>query len=188
MFFLVTFGIFVWKDIEYFDNFIDYFCKISSTQLLHLFIFLICYLIFVLCNYISIKIYSPNYIINIFIAQEIYHSFISHNKLKIYLNITVAIIFTILFLIFNEIIEINCFDLQKNTKRNIKKRVIMEVEDNNEINYDYNKDDNKIDDKNNNKDYNANVIGESLIEMDGFKIELENLKDIGDIGIENDNI
>ena len=186
--FLVTFGIFVLYDIKNLDDFIDYFCKISSIQLLYLFIFLICYFIFILCNCISIKIYSPNYIINIFIAQEIYHSFISHNKLKICLNITIAIIFIIIFLIFNEIIEINCFGLQKNTKRNIKKRVIMEAEDNNEINYDYNKDDNKIDNKDNNKDYNANVNGESLIEMDGFKIELENFKDIDDIGIENDNI
>ena len=173
-----TFGIFELCDKKYIEQCIEYFTQINYINLLFLFIFLIGFLLFILCNYISIKIYSPNYIINIFIIQEIYHSFLFDNKIRIYLNIAMAIIFIFLFLVFNEIIEINCFGLQKNTKRNIKKRAIMENEDNDEINDDYNKGDNKIDNKDDNEDnedYNVNANTDSLTEIDGFFFELDRL-------------
>ncbi len=177
--YLATFIFLVLYDKKYLDDIIDYFGKMNNIQLLYIFLIFIFYFIFFLFIYISINIYSPNYIINIFITQEIYHSFIHHNELKIYLNIIIAIIFFFLFLIFNEIIEINCFGLQKNTKKNIEKRAIEEEKANNEINDDDDKDDNKSD-NDNNEDYNANLYPNSQNEINSFHVELENLKEIGD--------
>ena len=185
----VTLGIFGLFYKEYLEQCREYFAQINnSIQLLFFFLFLIGLFSFILCNCFSDKIYSPNYIINIFIFQRIYHSFFrSQNILQICYNILRGILFIFLFLIFNEIIEINCFGLQKNTKKNIKKRAIMEEEENNETNDDDDKDDNKSDNDDNdgNEDYNANQYPNSQIEKDTFNIELENVKKIGD-DIEND--
>jgi len=132
-----------------------------------------------LCDCFSVKVYSPNYIINIFIVQQIYHSVQSQNILNICISIILGILFFFLFLIFNEIIEINCFGLQKNTKKNIEKRAIEEEKANNEINDDDEKDDNKSD-NDDNEDKNANLYPNSQIEINSFHVELENLKEIGD--------
>ena len=170
----VTFGILVLYDKKYIDDVADYLGTINRTQILYIFLFFIFYFVFFLFIYISIKIYNPNYIINIFITQEIYHSFILHNELKIYLNIVIAVIFVFLFLVFNEIIEINCCGLQKNTKRNIKKRVKKEAEKEYEINDDDDDDDNKD---------NVNENDESMIGIRGFSIELDSFKDKDSLGI-----
>ena len=184
---LATLGFFRLFYKNYFEQCREYFAQINnSIQLLFFFIFLIGLFLFNLCDCFSVKVYSPNYIINIFIVQQIYHSVQSQNILNICISIILGILFFFLFLIFNEIIEINCFGLQKNTKKNIKKRAIMEEEENNETNDDDDKDDNKSDnDDNDDNDDNANPNPNSQIERDNFYIELEKINEIG-VDIEND--
>ena len=106
---LAAFGVIELCYKEFIKKITKYFDQINYIQILFLFILSISYLLFALCNYNSVKIYSPNFIINIFIIHEIYHSTFDNNKIRVYFNIAIGIIFIFLFLIFNEIIEINCF-------------------------------------------------------------------------------
>ena len=121
-----------------------------------LFAFIFLHFIYNLCICISNKRYNPVYIITLFIFQEVSYSLEDAKNWKFYINIILAIIFTFVFLIYNEIIEINCCGLEKNTKKNIRKRA-------------------QIDAVKNDNYYDNNERYESLTEIDGFPIELENI-------------
>ena len=163
----ISFGICICVDKKYLDEAIKYFNNFDLEELFLLFAFLILHLLYNLCIYISIKRYNPNYVINLFIIEETIYSLKDIGNWYFYINIILTIIYIFIFLIYNEIIEINCCGLDKNTKRNIRKRAQTELE------------------KNDN-----NERFESLIEIDGFVFELQNngLNDVNNIDINNDTM
>lgn len=66
----------------------------------------------------------PLYLIEKFFVQK----FPISTSVTFYLNTIIGILNMILLLIFNEIIEIKCFGVEKNTNKNIDKRQQMEIE------------------------------------------------------------
>ena len=126
----ISFGICICVDKKYLDETIKYFNNFDLEELFLLFAFLILHLLYNLCIYISIKRYNPNYVINLFIIEETIYSLKDIGNWYFYINIILTIIYIFIFLIYNEIIEINCCGLDKNTKRNIRKRAQTELEKN----------------------------------------------------------
>ena len=105
---------------DYHDKLIKNNLEISISFIL-IAIAIILNFLFNLFTFITVKYYHPSYIINIFIIQEIGSNLLDKNK-ELYKDIITIIdsfIFIITFLIFNEIIEINCLGLSKYTKKNI---------------------------------------------------------------------
>ena len=154
--YIITFGILIYEDINYLYDSIKYFYILDLKELLLVFAFIILNFLYNLCFFISIKKYNPNYMIILFVIGKVYSSF----DLNIWRRITtiiIAIIFVFIFLIYNEIIEINCCGLEKNTKRNIRIRARLE---NSEFIESINEEDN-----------------DSLIEIDGYNIEIKGLDD-----------
>ena len=150
----IIFGIFVYIDNKYLNECIKYFNNFDLNELFLLFGSTFLTFIYNLDIYISIKRYNPNYIIILFIIQQAINTLTDVRNWKLYTNIILAIMSIFIFLIYNEIIEINCCGLEKNTKRNIRKRAQIDAR----------KDDNY---------YDNNERFESKIEIDGFLIEIE---------------
>ena len=141
-------------DNKYLNECIKYFNNFDLNELFLLFGSTFLTFIYNLDIYISIKRYNPNYIIILFIIQQAINTLTDVRNWKLYTNIILAIMSIFIFLIYNEIIEINCCGLEKNTKRNIRKRAQIDAR----------KDDNY---------YDNNERFESKIEIDGFLIEIE---------------
>ena len=154
--YLIFFGIIMYIDNKYLDECIEYYNNFDYKELFLLFAFIFLHFIYNLCICISIKRYNPIYNITVLIFHEVCYSLEDVENWKFYINIILAIIFTFVFLIYNEIIEINCCGLEKNTKKNIRKRA-------------------QIDAVKNDNYYDNNERYESLTEIDGFPIELENI-------------
>ena len=118
----VLFGAFSILDYFYFklDNFKEYFDNFNTTELLVVFGYLITQLGLYLGALFTNKNNTPCHIFIIYIfGQLAYYFNFSENSIVIIICL-VFILF--LSLIFNEIIEINCFGLSDNTKRKIIKR------------------------------------------------------------------
>ena len=153
---IIIFGILIYEDIKYLYDSITYFYIIDLKGLFLVFAFIILNFLYNLCFFISIKKYNPNYMIMLLVIGNVYSSF-NLNIWRIIRKIIIAIIFVFIFLIYNEIIEINCCGLEKNTKRNIRIRARLEnsefIESINEVDND------------------------SIIEIDGYSIEINGLDD-----------
>ena len=118
-----------YKNKKYIDNFYHYFeyfnikelCGFLFQAFIHLTSYLLCLL--------TIKYYTVFHIFIILIFDEF--NFFEHDfkDWKIYIMIILYFIITFMILVFNEIIEINCCDLEKNTKRNIMKRASSDILD-----------------------------------------------------------
>ena len=124
---LSWFGICIYNDKyqKYFEYFKDFFESFDKKKIILISFFIILNFLYNLFTFITVKYYNPCYVINIFIFQEIGSNFINKdiiNNTKFYIIIFITFIFFIVFLVFNEIIELNFCDLQKNIKPNIAKR------------------------------------------------------------------
>ena len=130
-----------YKEKYYIDNFFDYYDKFNIKELLIFLFESFYYFIYYLFPLITIQNYTPcHYMIILIFDFEI--TFLIDFKIKWKLIITI-IMFVIIFfmlLVFNEIIELNFFGFENNTKKNISQRAIFErmnsndtCEDNNYI-------------------------------------------------------
>ena len=106
---------------------LDYFINLNLKE--WLIFFLVMIILFLLNIFVLItieKINAYHVIISIIIAQLGYHILdlleSNNNKIKSIIIIIGLCLIMLMTLIFNEIIEINCCGLSKNTKRNIMLR------------------------------------------------------------------
>ena len=126
---LIYFGIFAIFDYYFFkfDNFEEYFSNFNIIELLVIFGMIITQLGLNLSNLFTNKKNSPCHVFIIYVFGKFaYYIILSINSLII---IIFLIFILFLSLIFNEIIEINCFGLSKYTKKNIIKRAENEEKD-----------------------------------------------------------
>ena len=103
------------------DNFQEYFENFNTKELLVIFGIVFLHYGYILSILFTNKKNTPchTFIINVFGQLVININFTS----SISIPIVVCLVFVLFIsLIFNEIIEINCFDLSKNTRRNIVDR------------------------------------------------------------------
>ena len=107
------------------DNFIEYFDKFGNQEILAIIGLMITQLGQYICILIINKTLSPCHIFIIFVFGQLAY-YVDFSKIsKIFIIICLLLILFML-LIFNEIIEINFFGLEKNTKKNIMKRARTE--------------------------------------------------------------
>ena len=126
LFFLIILSIFDHYFFKY-DDFSKYFDKFNIKELLVMIILMITQLGLYLCKLMINKANTPCHVFIIFVfGQLAYYVDFSKNSI-LFMVFLLLILF--MSLIFNEIIEINCFGLAKNTKKNIMKRARIDTED-----------------------------------------------------------
>lgn len=109
----------------YFDNFFQFYEQINSHEVLIFFVSLLNRFIFNLFSLITIKYYTPSHVILLLIIGESQFAFELEDDvdpIKLIFTIIIFVIIFFMLLIFTEIIEINLWGLEKNTKRYIKER------------------------------------------------------------------
>ena len=123
---LVLLGIFSVFDYYFFkmDNFREYFNNFNYIELLVIFGTIITQLGLTICALFTSKNNTPCHIFIIYVFGNFAY-YLNFSKNSIIKIICLLFIF-FLSLIFNEIIEINCFGLSKNTKKNIINRAKAE--------------------------------------------------------------
>ena len=128
-----------YKDKFYIDNFFDYYDIFNITEL---FIFLFetfYYFIYYLFPLIIIQNYTAcHYLVILIFDFEVTFLFDFEIKWRLFLNILLFVIIFFMLLVFNEIIEFNCFGFENNTKKNISQRAVLESINSNDINEDNN--------------------------------------------------
>ena len=163
-----------YKNKCYFDNYYSYYYSLTIKEI-SIFIFvLLYYLVYHLFFYVTIKEFSAFHIFLILIFEDdiLYDIFFEYdkttknNKWKLYANIIIFFILLFMLLIFTEIIEIDCFKMAENTKRNIIKRA-GNIDPDNPLGTTQNKDIIPYNEDNND-------MNDSLIELDRFKVEIIN--------------
>ena len=115
-----------YNNLCYIDNFFSYYDSLNWKEIF-IFIFVMTYYIFYfLFSLLTIKQFNAFYYIIILLSVEkiIYNFDIETWKICINLIIFIFVIF--MTLVFLEIIELNCFGLQNNTKRNINNRAKLD--------------------------------------------------------------
>ena len=113
---------------DYIDSFSMYNEKIDFIEV---FLFILSMLsrgIFILFGFITIDYFTPLHIVLIIIIGEISFLYIDVIDLKLYVKIPIFVLLIFFILIFVEILELNIFGLQKNTKKNIIQRANIEEE------------------------------------------------------------
>ena len=122
---LILFGIFGILNYYYFslDNFEEYFNKFNNREILISLGVTITQFGLYLCILFTNNNYTPCHVFIIYIfGQLAYYTDFSTNSI-IFIICLIFILF--ISLIFNEIIELNCFGLEKNTRQNIARRADM---------------------------------------------------------------
>ena len=107
------------------DNFSEYFKKFNIHELLVMIGLMVTQLGLNICILIINKTYSPCHIFIIFVFGQLAY-YVDFSKISKIFIIVCLLLILFMLLIFNEIIEINCFGLEKNTKKNIIKRARTE--------------------------------------------------------------
>ena len=110
------------------DNFIEYFDKFGNQEILAIIGLMITQLGQYICILIINKTNSPCHIFIIFVFGQLAY-YVDFSKISKIFIIVCLLLILFMLLIFNEIIEINCFGFEKNTKKNIAKRARMESND-----------------------------------------------------------
>ena len=116
---------------EYIDNFFIYIDKVDYQEVIVFIISAFGRCSFSLFGIITVDYFTPSHIILLLIIGEIGFIFEDEYDWKLYLKIFLFIFLLFFVLIFVEIIELNIFGLQKNTKKNITTRT--ENEDPNNV-------------------------------------------------------
>ena len=115
------------------NDFFDYYHIIDKKEIFAIIFSSITLLISYLFCLMTIKYYTVFHIFIFFIINEGNFYIYSLSQWRLYVNLILYLFFIIIFLIFNENIELNCFGLQKYTKRNIIKRANKDYIKNNII-------------------------------------------------------
>ena len=110
-----------------FDDFSKYFDEFNIKELSVIIGLMVTQLGLYLCILIINKANPPCHIFIIFVFGQLAY-YIDFSKISILFMVCLLLIL-FMSLIFNEIIEINCFGFEKNTKKNIEKRARMESND-----------------------------------------------------------
>ena len=110
-----------------FDDFSKYFDEFNIKELSVIIGLMVTQLGLYLCILIVNKANTPCHIFIIFVFGQLAY-YIDFSKISILFMVCLLLIL-FMSLIFNEIIEINCFGFEKNTKKNIEKRARMESND-----------------------------------------------------------
>ena len=127
-----------YKKKFYVDNFFDYYEKFDIKEFFVLVSEIIYYFIYYLFPLLTIQNYTACHILIILIFDfEVTFLLDSEIKWRFNLNVIIFVMILFMLLVFNEIIEINCFGFQKNTRKNISKRAELDslnINENNEYN------------------------------------------------------
>ena len=107
---------------DYIDKFSLYNEKVDFIEVLLFILTMLSRCIFILFGFITVNYFTPLHVVLILIMGEISFLFIDEVNWIIYIKIPIFIILIFFILIFVEIIELNIFGLQKNTKKNIIQR------------------------------------------------------------------
>ena len=130
---LILFSIFSIFDYYFFklENYEDYFNNFNLVELLVIFGTMLTQLGLIICIFFTNKKNTPCHIFIIFVFGKFayYMNFSANSVIAI-----IFLLFILFFsLIFNEIIEINCFGLSKDTKKNIINRAVIEEKESEDI-------------------------------------------------------
>jgi len=130
----------------YIDNYHSFFDEINKKELLLYFAILLNRFLFNLFALITTKYFTPCHLVLLMMIGDGYLSFKSKKDLKLYITIIIFWIIIFCVLVYTEIIELNFWNLEKNTKKNISKRanikenegiydeeIINDLNDSNEI-------------------------------------------------------
>ena len=169
-----------YNDKCYFDNYYAYYENLNKKEIFIFIIVLLYNIAYHLFFYVTMKEFSAFHIFLILIFEDgyLYDIFFNYDapakniKWKLFANIIIFFILFFMLLVFTEIIEIDCFKMAKNTKRNIAKRsCTIDLGDNGPTQREdiipYNED---------NED-----LSDSLVELDRFTVHIIN----EEIGSEN---
>ena len=116
----------IYKDKKYLDNFFAYYNKLNVSECIIFFIFVLSRLLFNLFGLITINNYTASHIVILLIIGEIGFFFKNEKTWELIIEIIIIIILFFMILVFTEIIELNFWGLQKNTKKNIAIRALEE--------------------------------------------------------------
>ena len=153
----------LYKGKCYFDNIYSYYDSLNTKEVFIFIFILFYYTLYHLFFYVTMKEFSAFHIFLIIIFEDDilydiifkYNSTKKNNIWKLYANIIIFSILFFMLLVFTEIIEIDCFKMSENTKRNITKRSGY-------IDYETP------------KEGKNNHFNDSLIELDRYKVTLIN--------------
>ena len=112
------------------DDFFSYWNEINNIEIYLFLILMFIQFIFNLFIFITLKYFTVCHILIIIVIAELepFCRDLVNNNFNSIIIIIEFICLLFILLIFNEIIEINCCGLQKNTKKNIIKRAEIELE------------------------------------------------------------
>ena len=108
-----------YKGKIYVDNFIYYFSNLSLMEIIYFIIQMINRFGFNIFCLLTTKYCTPCHIVIILIIGEIYFGVETEPLWTAILEYIIYVFLVFTMLIFLEIIEINCYGLQKNTEKNI---------------------------------------------------------------------
>ena len=108
----------------YVDNFIYYFSNLSLIEIIYFILSMVHRFGFTLFCLLTTKYCTPSHIVIILILGEIYFGVPTEPLWKEIVEYIIYAFLVFAMLIFLEIIEINCYGLQKNTEKNIINRAI----------------------------------------------------------------
>ena len=125
--FLYIICLIIFKDL---DDFFSYWNELNIIEVLLFLSLMFIQFFFNLFIYITLKKFTECHILIIIVIAELepFCEDLMNNNFNSIIIIIEFICILFILLIFNEIIEINCCGLQKNTKRNITKRAEIELE------------------------------------------------------------
>ena len=108
----------------YVDNFIYYFSNLSLIEIIYFILSMVHRFGFTLFCLLTTKYCTPLHIVIILIIGEIYFGAETETLWREIVEYIIYVFLVFFMLIFLEIIEINCYGLQKNTEKNIINRAI----------------------------------------------------------------
>ena len=109
----------------YIDNMFQYYSKLSAIEVISFIVSMFSRFGFTLFCLVITHFFTPSHIIIIVIIGEVFFAFDDKNPVwSIILESIVYAALIFVMLVFLEIIEVNCFGLQKNTEKNISERAI----------------------------------------------------------------
>ena len=122
---------------EYIDNLTMYLDILDITEIMVFILSMLVRGFIMLSTFITLDYFTPMHIVLVLILGEVSFIFIEEYNWKLYLKIIFFIFLIFFVLIFVEIIELNLFGLQKNTRKNISERSSSEEIDTDILRNDY---------------------------------------------------
>ena len=147
----ITLGIlYLFKEKQYIEDFKTYYKEINIKEIILVFIFMILHFLYNI-TFILANVYSNHFYIFfcIIIHLIVFNILEEIEEIQLIINFVFIFILLLIILVFNEIIELNCFGLERKTVKNMK--ILAEIDS-----YLLNDNDTKI-------------------EIDGYKFELTDI-------------